>query len=95
MNSGGFMNKSYTRKKIRFYKCDVLECGNKVYTAGAICPQCLEKLINPLWYFTYCEICGKIIGLYDNRNLECGLFPEKANPGFCPACDPESPDNLF
>lgn len=82
-------------RKIYFYKCDVVECNNKVYTPGAICPECLEKLANKLSTLTYCVFCGKIIDINVFEDILDESMIEKYRKGFCPGCDPESPGNLF
>lgn len=81
-------------KKVYFYKCDVINCNNKVYTPGAICPECLEKLVNDLWQVNYCSICGKLID-FSNDEIEPSIFSTKMNKKVCKYCENSFNDGPF
>lgn len=82
------------RKKYYFYKCSVGDCLNKVYSPGAICPICIDKLINPDVRIVICDKCGSII------NLQI-LSPDEASEenkmisSLCSRCDSLELDRLF
>lgn len=82
------------RKKYNFYKCSVGDCLNKVYSSGAICPVCIEKLINRDAQVVYCDICGSIINLQilspDETSEE-----NKMISSLCSRCNPLALDKLF
>lgn len=81
-------------KKIYFYKCSVGDCLNKVYSPGAICPACIDKLTNPDVQIVYCDKCGSIINLQilspDESSEEIKLMKS-----LCSNCDPLELDGLF
>lgn len=81
-------------KKFYFYKCSVGDCLNKVYSPGAICPACIDKLTNPDVQIVYCDKCGSIINLQilspDESSGEIKLMNR-----LCSRCDPLELDRLF
>lgn len=81
-------------KKIYFYKCDVINCNNKVYSPGAICSECIEKLVNDLWQINYCSICGKLID-FSNDEIDFSTFSTKMNKKICKYCENSFNDELF
>ncbi|WP_337867153.1 hypothetical protein [Ignavibacterium sp.] len=82
------------RKKFYFYKCSVGDCLNKVYSPGAICPACIDKLIKLDVRIVFCDKCGNIINLQilspDESSEEIKLMSS-----LCSRCDPLELDRLF
>ncbi len=81
-------------KRVYFFKCEVIDCNNKVYTPGAICPQCLEKMYSDDWQVNICGNCRRIIDFYDAREISDSRT-EKVILGICQYCQPGFLDNLF
>lgn len=81
-------------QKIFFYKCDVISCNNKVYSPGAICSECIEKLANDLWQVNYCAICSKLINFSSNID-DSATFSSKMNKKICRYCEKRFYDELF
>lgn len=42
-------------------KCDVYLCNNHVRSNGALCKDCIKKLISPYSVIIFCPKCHKII----------------------------------
>ncbi|MCL6495397.1 MAG: hypothetical protein K6T54_11550 [Ignavibacterium sp.] len=76
---------SKKKQKIFFYKCDVIDCENKVYSPGAICPECLEKICSDLWNLSYCVFCKRIIRFID-QNVSALTGAQKINSSTCKYC---------
>lgn len=81
-------------RSFSLYQCDVLDCNNRVYSLGAICPECIEKMTNDCWYINYCVKCGKIINFFDDigSNFE---VESKINATVCKFCDTWILDELY
>jgi hypothetical protein len=72
--------------KIYFYKCDVMECENKVYSPGSVCSECLEKMSNDLLSLNYCIFCHRIINFID-QDLNGSTNVQKIIASVCKYCD--------
>jgi hypothetical protein len=70
----------------RKYKSDILDCSNSVHSPGAICKECLDKLIDDKWCLNYCVMCNKIITLFTFKRGELYCLVTKFNERVCPIC---------
>jgi hypothetical protein len=72
--------------RVFFLKCDVEMCQNKVYSDGAICQFCLEKLVNPKYDIVFCEHCGKIMNLIE-PDFSSDDKSDRFIPSVCSYCN--------
>jgi hypothetical protein len=61
-------------KKYALYKCDVVNCENKVSLPGVFCSECFDKIYNNLSSITFCSICRKIIDIEIEEFVDESLF---------------------